>query len=239
VPVPRPAPEAQADLPYSLVGGADRPCPGCGKHLPADAFVCPYCGYNQQTGTRAAKVYEPMEREWEAGWPLARRRKWFLLGQAVVVPLGLLGAYAVQSLWAFLGPWLVFTLLTGFLLGTFDRVRLTRSKRGVVQLSQTWRVFFRQRPPLTYRISEYEGVVVGKAHSADFWDWLMFFLLFGIGVVPGVLWWYYGIQKDTFFVALAKDHGHPAVRLYYGWDEERMKDMARTLCTAAEWPCPV
>jgi hypothetical protein len=180
-----------------------------------------------------------MECHWEAGWPLAKRRQCFLLGQAVWVPMGLLGAYFMASPWAFLGPWLGFTLIMGFLLGTFDQVHLTRSKRGVVQITHAWRIFFRLRPAEAYRISEFEGVVTGKARGADFWDWVMCFLLFGMGIVPGVLWFYYAILQDSFFVALAKDHGHPSVRLYQGWDEAHMKNIARTICTAAEWRCPV
>jgi hypothetical protein len=241
-PAPSATPSASDDedgLPYELAGGDDRPCPNCGRYLAVDATLCPTCGFNQKTGTRVAKVYEPIERRWEAGWPFAKRRQWFITGQAVWVPMGLLGAYLLGSFWAFLGPWLGFTLLTGFLLGTYDRVNLTRSKRGVVRLAHSWRVFFRERPAEVYRISEFEGVVTGKARSADFWDWVMLILLFMAGVVPGVLWFYYAILKDSFFVALAKDHGHPSVRLYQGWDEGHMREIARTVCTAAEWPCPV
>ena len=50
-------------------------------------------------------------------------------------------------------------------------------------------------------------------------------LIFPIALIPGVLWWYFFIHRDTFFVALVKDHGHPDLYLYRGWDEERMHDL--------------
>jgi hypothetical protein len=226
--------------PYGVGEVPQQPCVECGRFLPADAILCPSCGFHQKTRTRVRRKFEPIERVWESGLPLERRRRLFLLGQAVAVPLAFLTAYHVFEHWsAFLVPWLTFSLLTGFLLGTYSRVNLSRNKKGRIHLSQTWRVFFRERPTTVLRTAEYEGVVASKARDADFWDWVLLFLFLGMGIVPGVLWYYFAIWKDSFFLALAKDHGHPAVRLYQGWDEDKMKDIARTLCTAAGWRCPV
>jgi hypothetical protein len=234
-----PAPEEEDSSPYGVDKAVEQPCPECGRFLPADAVLCPYCGFHQKTRKKAARKFEPIERVWESGMPLEQRRKWFLIGQAVALPLAFLGARALGHWLAFLGPWLTFTLLTGFLLGTYSRVNLSRNKKGKVHLVQTWRIFFQERPATVFKTWQYEGVVTGKTRDADFWDWVMFFLFLSMGIVPGVLWYYFAIWKDSFFLALAKDHGHPDIRLYQGWDEEKMKDMARTLCTAAGWRSPV
>src|SRR5262245_22824812 len=108
---------ADADLPK---------CPGCRKELAADTQLCPHCGFNLETGKKAVKTYTEVNRVWEAGMPLARRRKLFILAEVLIVPLGLLGAVVTGYWEAFVWPWLWFTFLAAFLLGTFDRLELTR-----------------------------------------------------------------------------------------------------------------
>src|SRR5262249_42055101 len=106
-------------------------------------------------------------------------------------------------------------------------------ERGKVRLTLTWRACFVPLQPETLRLSEYEGVLTGKAPAADFWDWFVLVILALGGIVLGVLWWYLVIRPDTFFVALTRDHGFPERRLYWGWDEDQAEDMARTIRAVA------
>jgi hypothetical protein len=207
----------------------DIPCPGCGRALPPEAVLCPSCGYDQKTGGRAQRTYEPLQRTWVAGWPFARRFQLFLLTQAIGVSLAYLGALLAGSIVAFLAPWLIYTAVTAFLLGTYDRVDLTRNERGKVILRHTWRVFFVARPTERIRLAGYEGVATGRRPSGDFWDWLICIILFFAGIVPGVLWWYFIILHDTFYVALTKDHGHADRTLYRDWNDSAAKELATTL----------
>jgi hypothetical protein len=164
---------------------------------------------------------------------LPRRLVLFLMGQALALPLSLLGAWALGGWGGFVGPWLVFSVLTAFLLGTYARTDLIRSESGKVRLIQTWRVCFVARPAQAIRRSEYEGVVSGKGRAADVWDWFVQVLLLIMGILPGVLWWYFVIRPDSYFVALTRDHGFPERTLYWGWDERQAQDMARTLSKVA------
>jgi len=218
--------------PYD-VDGRDKPCPGCGRHIPVEAVLCTSCGYDQKTGKKVAKTFEPVQRTWEAGWSFERRRTVFIIGQAVTLSLGIIGSISLGEYFLFFLPWLLFTLMTVYLLGTWDRIDLTRNKKGKVVLKQTWRFFFLAQPTKTIPLGDYEGISFGKWRDADFWDWMiaLFGLLMGIG--PGVLWWYFFIHKETFYVALTKDHGHPELFLYRGWKEEYMKDMADTVGAVA------
>jgi hypothetical protein len=228
-----PSPLAEDGAAYGLKGPPERPCPGCARALPADAVLCPSCGFNQETRERTRRTYEPVRRTWEMGWPLRRRVLLFALGQAVAVPLGLLGAWVFRTSGAFFGPWLVFTALSAFLLGTYSRTDLSRAERGRVQLKHTWRICFFPRPTQSLRLSQYDGVTSGKAPAADFWEWFVLIVLLVMGVVLGALWWYYMIRRDSFFVALTRDHGHPDLTLYWGWDEGRAQEMARTIGAVA------
>src|SRR5262249_49347253 len=152
------------------------------------AVLCPACGFDWAKGARRRRTYEQVRRIWEAGWPLERRARLFLIGQALALPLSLLGASTLGEWTGFLAPWLVFTALPAFLLGTFARTELTRNERGKVRLTQTWRIGFIPRSTQSIRRSEYEGVASGKAPAPDFWDWFVLVILTLAGILPGVLW---------------------------------------------------
>lgn len=230
--------------PYEFDGRQDRPCPECGKFVAFDAGLCLSCGYDFKAGKRVKKTYQPISRNWESGWPLATRKRLFLIGQAIALPMSLLGAFSLGSPWGFFAPWGLFTAMTIYLLGTFDRVELTRNKKGKVTLKQTWWVFFQQRPTHTIALADYDGVTFGKAYRADFWDWMVTVVwfgcgglwgvfitppLFGLGLLMAILWWYYFVNKETYYVALTKDHGHPALNLYRGWSDAQARDMHDTI----------
>jgi hypothetical protein len=219
-----------------MAGGVERRCPHCNQVLAADNSVCQACGFNLETGKKPRKVYDPVERSWEAGLPFARRVSLFLACQAAVVVGALALAWWTGSAALFLTPWLLFTGLLAFVLGTYDRVDLARNKRGKVFLSKTWRVCFKPLAPAPIRVVEYEGVVTGVFHETDFFDWMVFLTLFIAGMLPGLWWLFFILSKDTYFVALARDHGYPEIVLYRGWNKDHMEDLAKTLREVGDLP---
>src|SRR5262249_5671727 len=44
--VPPPRSEDEGDIPYQFDAPPERPCPGCARPLPADAVLCPACGFD-------------------------------------------------------------------------------------------------------------------------------------------------------------------------------------------------
>ncbi len=248
-PVPPPLPRAGDDdeddgQPYDVDAKQDRPCPDCGRFVKFDAALCLSCGYSFKSGKRLKKTYEPIRLVWESGWPLPTRKLLFLVGQGVMLPMSIIGAISLGGPLGFIGPWGVFTAMTVYLLGTFNRVELSRTKKGKVTLTQTWYVFFQKRPAQTILLSEYDGVTSGTVYKADFWDWMVTVVWLGsgfiwgvfitlpliaIGVAMAILWWYYFVNKETYYVALTRDHGHPALHLYRGWSEAQMRIMADTI----------
>lgn len=229
-------PDDEDSNPYQIDAPPEVPCPGCARGVPAAARLCPDCGFDLKTGKPKHARFEPVRRSWETGWPLRRRVRLFVIGQAAAIPLGLIGARLLDDWGAFVGPWLVFTALTAYLLGTFARTDLARFESGKVRLTLTWRVCFVPRAPQSIRRAVYEGVVCAKAPAADVWDYFVLVLLALYGIVPGVLWWYFMIRPDSFFVGLTRDHGVPDRTVYWGWDEVQAEEMARTLREVAFAP---
>jgi hypothetical protein len=199
--------------------------------LDLGATVCSGCGHDLEA-KRREKTFAVVLEHWEAGLPAPLRVGIFLACQGLAVIILVMAAYN-DELEGAVFSWFVFTGMLAFLLGTYDWVDLTRNQRGRVVLTKTWRICFVPRPPITFRLSEYEGVATGRDHAADFWDWMVFLTLLGMGVIPGLIWWYFAIHRDRFFVALTAYHGAPEYYLYRGLDEEHMKRMAAVVTEVA------
>ena len=215
------------------VADPERPrCPHCEAELEYDAVLCLRCGFDQREGRKRVQEYQPRARRWDAGMSAPRRMILFVLGQAGSVAFGLTGAWLMGDLVAFFAPWLLFSALTAFLLGTYDRVVLTRDRRGRVELTRTWHVCFWRFPPTRVGLRGYDGVSTGKHHEAGFFEWMVFVSLLP-GLFPALIWWWVAIRQDTVYVALTRDNGYAAEILYRGWNEAQALEMAATLRDAA------
>jgi hypothetical protein len=214
---------------YGVTSSVEIRCPCCQKTLPPDARHCPACGLDLKKGTKPRRVFERVERSWEAGLSFRRRLLIFILCQAVVIPVGLTGAILGDRVGAFISSWIPFTLLLLFIVGTYSRVDLVRKKNGRSSLSKTWRLGLVELPPTRYRLGEFEGVSVGMANDTNVTDWILFCFLVPMGIIPAILFWYHVIRKNTFYVALTRDHGYPAETLYRGTNEALAREIADAL----------
>lgn len=215
----------------------ERPCPECRKSIPRGAAFCTFCGYNLQTGKKAVQEYEPVTRDWQGGWPAPVRLALFVAGQAAFLTAALVSVIAAEApIFGVFFPWLVFTAMTAFLLGTYDRIHLTRNKKGRVRLTKTWTLCFLPRPPHEVDVHEYGGVVYGPMHETSFMEWLILVMLVVAGIIPGILWFYFVFFRTTFQVALSKEHGYPELILYRGSNQEMVLDIAGTVRKVAHLP---
>jgi hypothetical protein len=217
--------------PYRVPGDPDQkePCPQCQKEVPRGAVVCNHCGFNRETGTKVQRVHKKVDKEWEPGLGFKVRLSIFLGCQGLALTATMIVAFADGDWIGLLIAWMTSGTMLAFVLGTFPRVNVVRSKKGQVRMSKTWRVCFLPMGTTEINWREYEGVVTTLAHHSDIWDWFILFTLMPWGLVPAVLWWYYVMEADQFDVALTRDHGSPAMLLYRGHSETIAKEIAATV----------
>ena len=220
--------DADDDQPYTVPGDPEQtePCPQCNKPLPRGAVVCFHCGFDRTTGKKIERVYQKVDKHWAPGLPL-RTRLGIVLGVealALVVTLG--WVFAGADLFALLLGWIIGAALLAFVLGTYPQINLRRNSKGRAFLTKALRICFIPLAPAIVDWRKYEGVVTGKRHDTDVWDWLIVVMLLPYGVFPALLWWIYVIRPDQFHAALSKDHGFPALLLYRGHSADLAKEIA-------------
>jgi hypothetical protein len=229
--------EEENASPYAVEGGDEISCPKCALRLPPGSILCVRCGYHLTKRKKIAKTYQPIERLWETNAPYAKRFAIFACCTLAIFVAGLLGVLQREvHLVVFLFGFSIVAVMLAFLLGTFDRIHLTRDVRGRVRLTKTWRVCFIQREPQQVDVRGHANIASGRHREIGFFEYFNCFLLLGFGILPGILWWYFAIHKITFHVSLCRDHGYPAYTVYSGWSEAQMKEIAYALRDASGLP---
>jgi hypothetical protein len=223
--------------PYAVEGADEVRCPKCSFMLPAGSVLCVRCGFHLKRRKKVVKTYQPIDREWETSYSRNQRLAFFFVCEVLAAALGLVGVFVGGApLGAFIASFLVMTAMIGFLLGTFDRIHLTRDERGRVRLTKTWYLCFFPRQPQTIDVRGFEGIVSGQHRDVGCFDYAVCLVLFVSGIIPGIIWFYLAIYKVTFHVSLSRDHGFPEQIVYSGWSEMQMKEIAFTLRDASGLP---
>jgi hypothetical protein len=215
--------------PYRAAGAASEAhecCPSCKRLLPAGAILCNHCGFNRQTGTTLQRVHEKAEYEWEPSPAFAVRFGVFLAVQGIAMGATIAVAMAEGGLAV---AWLAGALLFAYLLGTFPRLHLTRTKKGRIRLRRIWRIAFIPLAPSEIRWSEYSEVLVTHGHETGFLDWLIVLFLVPFCLIPAILWWFYVINPDHYDVVLTQIHGAGGVLVFRGRDQAAAHEIASTI----------
>jgi hypothetical protein len=216
--------------PYRVPGIDEvRPCPECRLDIPRDAVLCNRCGYNLQTGKKAKQTYDPVERDWQGGWPVNVRRGLFAAAEVFFLVACVIGVAAGAPVFGVFFPWLVFTAMIAFLLGTYDHIHLSRNKKGRVRMTKTWTVCFIPRPPREIDVGDYGGVTHGPIDETSIMEWVILIGMLLAGIIPGLLWLYFVFIRTSFQVAITKQHGHDELVVYRGSNEKMVLDIADTL----------
>ena len=163
--------------------------------------------------------------------PMRTRLMWLGAVQVAHVGLMMFAVVGGRDAWPFIVSWPLLTGLLGFILGTYDRIDLTRDARGRVKVAVLWRCCFMPVSKTETEVRGFEGVTTGQWHDAGFWEWFVLFTLMP-GIIAPFIWWYNAIHKQHYHVALARDHGYPEVYVYRGRSQEQMEDVSTALINA-------
>jgi hypothetical protein len=215
--------------PYKVDALEHPGCPSCGKPMEPQALLCLHCGHDLRVGEKAHTTYDTITRRWDAGLAKPYRLLIFAGWQCVAVPPMVWGAAHEGHFFYVVGGWLWLSLMAAFLTGTYDRIDLQRNARGRVKLAKTWYFCFIPRQATNIDLVQYEGIQIGQVHDLDFSDYIVLMAGIGFGLIPGIVWYIAFMQRDTWYVALTKDHGHPDMWLYRGWSEPRAQEISNTL----------
>lgn len=216
--------------PYGLSGSRRYQCPACARPLEADAVFCVHCGLNLNTGQTASIRLERVHRHWTTGLSPAWRLGLFAVCQLIFLGLGLWVGLAEDEPLMVLGPWPLYSFLTAYLLGTFDRIDFERTTKGDVKLCKTWRYCFLRWRPRSIPSADFIGVSTSLDRDAGISETVVMIILFFCAILPGILWWLLVIERPVFLVTLTGEHGNRVSILYRGRSERQMHQIADTLC---------
>src|SRR5262245_58936286 len=191
------------DSPYEVPPNPDEkiPCPKCRGKLTRDAIVCAHCGYHLETGETFERLYKPVDLQWDTGLSLKLRLSIFLSAAALALMATVIASVATGDPITYIMSFLFGFLLQAYVLGTYPRLNLTRTRKGRVYMSRTWRVGFIPLRTIDIRWREFEGVTTRQSGEADFWDLVVFLMLLPCGLIPALLFWMYVIAPGQFDVA--------------------------------------
>jgi DNA-directed RNA polymerase subunit M/transcription elongation factor TFIIS len=223
--------------PYGTADPGARRCPDCTELLAPGVAVCVRCGFDLRAGRKVVKEFQRLDQSWDCGMSLQLRVILFLLCQAAALTAFALG-FAIldnpirEMIATFVFAWMTYTVMTAFLLGTYEHIHLKRSKSGKIDLTKTWRIGFVRFPSAEIDLRSRFGVICGADEYAKMWDWLMLIVLLGSGIVPAVIFYYFAIHKTKYFVGLCGEHESLEEKIYRGWDREQMLEIQHTLRNA-------
>jgi hypothetical protein len=213
-----------------------RPCAHCGEKIDLAAKVCVHCGFDAGAGKKVERTFQPIDREWQSGWPRERRIVAFV-AFGVVDLLSLSITVAAEGLLPMsIAGILFYVALQAIICGTYESVRIRRNMKGQAEITITWRVGFVPMAPKKVDWRVHEGVGFGHYDATSMFDWMMVLVFLPFGIIGAVLWWYYVIRSDRFFSALTKDHEYPETYMYRGMDEAKAKEITQIATDATGLP---
>ncbi len=219
------------DKPYAVPGDGTKACPACNCRVPLDATMCVHCGVDFQSRRKPKKAFEPIDQAWEPRLPLETRLK-ILAGLQVLNLLLMLLISSATSVTGGLFSLFFQAGLQAFLLGSFEKLSVTRSAKGQATLTVQWRFAF---VPLTPRRVDWKkNHAVGSVatYTPGMLEWCTLIYLLMLGVLPGVLFYFYVIHPMRFQIVLCDVYGSTEEVIFHTTSQEQSDEVCRVTSTA-------
>ncbi len=216
-------------------------CPVCGAALDPKAVLCIECGFDRRTGrTRTTKVRR-FDRNWNTGQAMPGR----IIGMFIsAVTISLFFIFLIVKLElnpVFFGLGFLAVVVGSLVnLGTFSFLRLVRTKKGHLDLTQDSYIAFIPIGRATVDLEDCAELrldaTVGTDSVPGFTGLTTLSVVMCGGFLPGALWYAYRSNEVHMKLTLVGKRDRDTLTLYRGTDEELMRDIVSTLQEAAHLP---
>jgi hypothetical protein len=218
-------------IPYRVPGDGTMTCRECNFKLPLGSQFCVHCGLDFATKKKPKKRYEPIDREWEPRMNLTLRLQIFAGLQVLNVLVVVLLKDNVSVVGAMVG--LIFQGgLQAFLIGSFEKIAVRRTGKGAASLTKTWRICFIPSRPIEIDWKKSHALGSINTHSIGFLEWLTFFYLLLLFVVPGIVFYFLVIHPMRYQVVLCDVYGSVDDVIFRTTSEEQPDEICRVVSTA-------
>lgn len=218
-------------VPYAVPGDGTKACKECHFRLPLDAEFCVHCGLDFTTKKKPKKRYQAIDREWEPRMNLQVRLQIFaglqVLNVLIILTfrdnVGFMGAVVAL---AFQGG------LQAFLIGSFEKIAVKRTEKGAATLTKTWRICFLPGAPVELNWKKSHALGVIHTHSLGFLEWLTFFYLLLLFVVPGIVFYWLVIHPMRYQVVLCDVYGSVDDIIFRTTSDDQPDEICQVISTA-------
>lgn len=218
-------------IPYRVPGDGTMACKECNFRLPLGSAFCVNCGLDFATKKKPKKRFQPIDREWEPRMNLTVRLQIFAGLQVLNVLVIVLLRENVSVVGALLALFFQGGL-QAFLIGSFEKIAVHRTEKGVATMTKTWRFCFVPTRPteIDWRKSHAIGVI--HTHSLGFLEWLTFFYLLLLFVVPGIVFYFLVINPMRYQIVLCDIYGSVDDVIFRTTSEDQPEEICRVASTA-------
>lgn len=214
------------DQPYAVPGSGLKPCPHCRVELPLNATFCVHCGSEIGTGRKSKKrEYQPVREEWHEGWsPLLRIQLFvgFVLIDTIAFWISYFNGGPLSLM--FIAPQV---FMQAFLIGSYDTLTLKRNLKGQSTLIRTRRIAFFTLTPVKLQWKESTGITLFGVHNPGVFSWMICAYLIVLGILPGLLFYWFVLRPEQFHVALCNVYGSTDEVIYHSKDRDHAIEVAK------------
>jgi hypothetical protein len=218
-------------IPYRVPGDGTMACPECNFKLPLGSQFCVHCGLDFATKKKPKKRFQPIDREWEPRMDLALRLKIF----AGLQVLNVLLFFLLRTEFSFVSAFLSLLFqggLQAFLIGSYEKIAVRRNEKGTASLTKTWRICFIPGRPMEIDWKKSHALGTINTHSIGFLEWLTFFYLLLLFVVPGIVFYFLVINPMRYQVVLCDVYGSIDDVIFRTTSDDQPDEICRVVSTA-------
>jgi steroid 5-alpha reductase family enzyme len=229
--------------PYGVEGDGLKKCPECQGELPSDAAFCVHCGTHldgsRKERPKKKRRYTEIDESFVEGFSLQTRLIIFAGAQVFNV---FFTATAIAATSFEINTTAIVTgifagainlVLQAFILGSFDTLRVQRNERGNCKLTRTRRLLFVPMSPMLIEWKHLVGVGKLASHPGNIFAWLTCLYLLVMGILPGILFWWFELRQERLNVVLTNVYNGVEETLFSSKKEDEGEKVAQLVSEAS------